>query len=82
MTSAATARETGTDEPRARGALSQLIQDANDRGLSYQKMSDRTVDRGTTRLSNPYLQRLVENPPVKAPSARQLEALASALHTS
>jgi hypothetical protein len=83
MTAPATVPESGMDEPSPRGALSQLIQDANDRGLSYQKMSDRAVDpEGGARLSKPYLQRLVENPPVKAPSAAQLRAVAAALRVS
>lgn len=83
MTSAAPTRETGADEPSSRGALSQLIQDANDRGLSYQKMSDRTAGpEGADRLSKAYLAKLVDNPPVKAPSAKQLKAIAAALRTS
>lgn len=80
MTAPATAPESGTDEPSPRGALSQLIQDANDRGLSYQKMSDRAVDPETgVKLSKPYLQRLVGNPPANAPSPAQMRALAVAL---
>ncbi|MFJ5973578.1 hypothetical protein [Streptomyces sp. NPDC093060] len=83
MTAAAPDRVTGADEPSSRGALSQLIQDANDRGLSYAKMSTRAVDPATgTRLSKPYLQRLVANPPASAPSPAQLKALAIALHVS
>ena len=83
MTSAATAPETGTDAPSSRGALSQLIQDANDRGLSYQKMSDRAVDPETgVKLSKPYLQRLVGNPPTNAPSPAQMRALAAALRVT
>lgn len=80
MTAPATAPDSGTDEPSPKGALSQLIQDANDRGLSYQKMSDRAVDPETgTKLSKPYLQRLVANPPANAPSEAQMRALAAAL---
>lgn len=83
MTAAATDRPTGTDQPSPRGALSQLIQDANDRGLSYAKMSERAVDpESGTRLSKPYLQRLVTNPPVKGPDKEQLKALAAALRVS
>ncbi|MFF7329749.1 hypothetical protein [Streptomyces sp. NPDC008150] len=79
----APAPDTGTDEPSVPGALSQLIQDANDRGLSYQKMSDRAVDaKSGTRLSKPYLQRLVGNPPANSPSPKQLKALAAALGVS
>ncbi|MFB7736255.1 hypothetical protein ACFC08_18080 [Streptomyces sp. NPDC056112] len=83
MTAAATDPRTGTDEPSSRGALSQLILDANDRGLSYAKMSERAVDPDSgTRLSKPYLQRLVDNPPTKSPNPKQLKALAIALRVS
>lgn len=80
MTAPATTPDPGAAEPIPAGALSQLIQDANDRGLSYQKMSDRAVDTESgTRLSKPYLQRLVANPPANAPSPAQMRALAAAL---
>ncbi|MHC3450855.1 hypothetical protein [Streptomyces prasinus] len=83
MTAAVPDRATGMDEPRPRGALSRLIQDANDRGLSYAKMSQRAVDPETgTKLSKPYLQRLVTNPPANAPSPTQLKALSGALNVS
>jgi protein-disulfide isomerase-like protein with CxxC motif len=83
MTAAATAPDTGTEESRSRGALSQLIQDVNDRGLSYAKMSERAIDPDTgTRLSKPYLQRLVGNPPANAPSETQMRAIAAALRVS
>ncbi|MGW9397248.1 hypothetical protein [Streptomyces sp. NPDC055642] len=83
MTAAATAPDTGTDEPSSRGALSKLIQDANDRGLSYAKMSAQAVDAATdTKLSKPYLQRLVTNPPASPPSPQQMKALAAALRVS
>lgn len=83
MTAAATDPEMGTDEPSTLGALSQLIQDANDRGLSYQRMSDRAVDpESGTKLSKPYLQRLVGNPPANSPSPKQLRAIANALRVS
>ncbi|MER6350562.1 hypothetical protein ABT186_01595 [Streptomyces sp. NPDC001634] len=83
MTATAPDRATGTDEPSPRGALSQLIQDANDRGLSYAKMSERAVHRESgTKLSKPYLQRLVANPPANSPSPLQLKALAIALNVS
>lgn len=83
MTAPATTPDSGMDEPSSRGALSQLIQDANDRGLSYQKMSERAVDpESGTRLSKPYLQRLVGNPPAKSPDPKQLKALAIALSVS
>lgn len=83
MTAAATAPDTGTDEPSPRGALSKLIQDANARGLSYAKMSTQAVDPATgTKLSKPYLQRLVTNPPANPPSPQQLKALSNALRVS
>ncbi|MDX2761621.1 hypothetical protein [Streptomyces europaeiscabiei] len=83
MTAAATAPDAGTEEPRSRGALSQLIQDANDRGLSYAKMSELAIDTKTgTKLSKPYLQRLVTNPPANAPSETQMRAIAAALRVS
>lgn len=83
MTAAATAPNAGTEEPSSRGALSKLIQDANDRGLSYAKMSERAIDSDTgTKLSKPYLQRLVANPPANAPSETQMRAIAAALRVS
>ncbi|GGW50032.1 hypothetical protein [Streptomyces griseoloalbus] len=83
MEAAATAPDQGAAEAGSRGALSQLIQDANDRGLSYAKMSARAVDPDTgTRLSKPYLQRLVTNPPTNAPSPLQMKALSNALGVS
>lgn len=83
MTAAATAPDTGTNEPGSRGALSQLIQEANDRGLSYAKMSERAIDPDTgAKLSKPYLQRLVGNPPASAPSETQMRAIAAALRVS
>jgi hypothetical protein len=83
MTSAATDRETGTEEPSNRGALSKLILDANDRGLSYAKMSERAIDPDSgIKLSKPYLQRLVGNPPANPPSPEQMRALSIALGIS
>lgn len=83
MTVAATAPGAGTDEPSSLGALSRLIQDANDRGLSYQKMADRAIDtESNTKLSKAYIQRLVGNPPDKAPDRGQRAALSNALGVS
>jgi transcriptional regulator with XRE-family HTH domain len=83
MTSAAATPDTGSEAPTVRGELSQLIQDANDRGLSYAKMAERAIDTESgTRLSKPYLQRLVTNPPANAPSPKQIKALANALGVS
>jgi len=80
MTAAATAPDPGAAEASALGALSQLIQDANDRGLSYQEMADRAVDAGTgVRYYKQSLQKLVKNPPVNPPNVPQMKALANAL---
>lgn len=83
MTAAAPAPDQGAAQPDPAGALSRLIQEANDRGLSYAKMSERAIDPDTgTKLSKPYLQRLVANPPANAPSPVQMRALAAALRVS
>lgn len=83
MTAAATAPDQGAAETSPRGALSRLIRDANDRGLTYSKMSQRAVDpESGIRLSKPYLQRLVANPPANAPSPAQMRALQAALGVS
>ncbi|MYR83846.1 hypothetical protein GTY41_02510 [Streptomyces sp. SID685] len=82
MTAAATDSDAETAAP-TRGALSRLIQDVNDRGLSYSKMSERAIDSASgTKLSKPYLQRLVTNPPANSPSPKQLKALSNALGVS
>ncbi|WHM30298.1 hypothetical protein OH540_09705 [Streptomyces sp. BPPL-273] len=83
MTAAATAPDTGTEAPSSRGALSKLIQDANDRGLSYAKMAGRASDPETgLKLSKPYLARLVTNPGANPPSPAQLRAIAAAIQTT
>lgn len=76
---ALTAQEPGAVEPTSPGALSQLIQQANDAGVTYQKMSDRGVLPDGSRLPMQWYQKLVKTPPVKPPSADQLEAIASAI---
>jgi hypothetical protein len=46
-------------------------------------MSERAVDpESGTRLSKPYLQRLVANPPANSPSPKQIKALSRALNVS
>ncbi|WP_329472638.1 hypothetical protein OIE75_29275 [Streptomyces sp. NBC_01723] len=83
MTAAATAPDTGTAAPSSRGALSKLIQDANDRGLSYAKMAGLAADPETgLKLSKPYLARLVTNPGANPPSPAQLRAIAAAIQTT
>ncbi|MDH6224295.1 hypothetical protein [Streptomyces sp. MJP52] len=82
MTAATATPDTGTDAPPVRGALSRLIQQTNDEGVSYARMSERTTAGDCIRLSKPYLQRLVTNPPVSPPSPDQMKALAVALRVS
>lgn len=78
MTASATAAQ-GAAESQM-GALSRLIQGANDEGLSYQDMANRAVDPETgTRLQKQALQKIVKTPPVNPPSVAQLKAIASAI---
>ena len=67
-------------EPSPIGALSQLIQEALDKGDSYQRIADRAVGPdGKSVASKAYLQRIVKNPPANPPTAEQLVAIARAL---
>jgi hypothetical protein len=51
--------------------------------MSYSKMAQRAVDPDSgVRLSKPYLQRLVTNPPANSPSPKQLAALSNAINVS
>ncbi|MEU5772614.1 hypothetical protein ABZ819_04830 [Streptomyces venezuelae] len=62
------------------GALSRLIQDANDGGLSYGEMAAKAVDEiSGTRLPKQALQKLVRTPPVNPPSVAQMRAIANAI---
>lgn len=80
MTVPATAPDPGATDTSPLGALSQLIQDANHRGLSYQDMADRAVDPKTdTRYYKQNLQKLVRNPPVNPPSIEQMHAIANGI---
>lgn len=81
MTVPATAPDPGADEQSAPvGALSQLIQDALDKGDSYQRLADRAVDPETGEtVSKPYLQRVVKNPPANPPTPAMMRAIATAL---
>lgn len=83
MTAPATAPNPGAAEPTPAGALSQLIQEALDKGDSYQRLADRAVDpdSGET-VSKPYLQRVVKNPPVNPPTVPMMKAIAAALGKS
>lgn len=80
MTAPVTAPDPGATEAAPMGALSRLIWEAKEAGLSYQQLADRAIDPKTgTTLVKQYLQKLVRTPPANAPSAPQLCALAVAL---
>lgn len=80
MDAAATAPDQGAAESTQLGALSQLIQEANDRGLSYGEMAARAVDPETgTRLVKQALQKLVKAPTVNPPTVPQMRAIANAI---
>jgi hypothetical protein len=80
MTAAATAPDSGAATPTGARLLSQLIQEALDKGDSYQRIADRAVDpdSGET-VSKPYLQRVVKNPPANPPTVPMMKAIAAAL---
>lgn len=81
MTAAAPAPDQGTaEQPAPIGALSQLIQEALDKGDSYGKLADRALDPETGEtVSKPYLQCVVKNPPVNPPTPPMMRAIAAAL---
>ena len=81
MTASATAPGSGAaHQPVPVGALSRLIQEALDKGDSYQRIADRAATSGSSEtVSKPYLQRIVKNPPANPPTAGQLAAIAHAL---
>ncbi|MFE9855498.1 hypothetical protein [Streptomyces sp. NPDC005780] len=78
MTAAATAEDHRPTGPSTMGALSRLIQEAQESGLSYQDMANRAIDHETgTRLVKQALQKLVKTPPVNPPLLPQLKAIAN-----
>ncbi|MFD9463534.1 hypothetical protein [Streptomyces sp. NPDC060027] len=81
MTVPATAPDTGAaDLAPPAGALSQLIQEALDKGDSYQRLADRAIDPETGEtVSKPYLQRIVKTPPTNPPTVPMIGAIAAAL---
>lgn len=81
MTVPAKAPESGAaGQASAVGALSQLIQEALDKGASYQRLADRAIDADTgATVSKAYLQRIVKNPPVNPPLPPEIGAIAAAL---
>jgi hypothetical protein len=81
MTAPATAPDPGAAAPSAVGALSQLIQEALDKGDSYQRLADRAIDPETGEtVSKPYLQRIVKSPPANPPTPPMMGAIATALN--
>lgn len=79
MTAPATAPDPGAAEPSPTDALSQLVQEANDSGITYQEMADRGMAAVPgTRLPRQWYQKLVKTPPVNPPSPEQMTALAAA----
>ncbi|MBZ6290322.1 hypothetical protein KVH09_06820 [Streptomyces olivaceus] len=81
MTAPATAPDPGAAvQPSTIGALSQLIQDALDKGSSYGKLAEQAIDpdSGET-VSKAYLQRIVKNPPANPPTVPMMKAIATAL---
>jgi hypothetical protein len=79
MTAAATAPDQGAAEPTPAGALSRLVQEANDSGITYQEMADRGAEPDGKRLPKQWYQKLVKTPPVNAPSYEQIHAIATAI---
>jgi hypothetical protein len=80
MTAPATAPDPGAAEPPTLGALSHLIQEALDKGDSYQRLADRAIDPDSGQtVSKPYLQRVVKNPPANPPTVPMMKAIAKAL---
>lgn len=62
------------------GALSQLVQDALDSGMSLRRLGERAIDPDTgEKISWQYFQKLVKNPPASPPNVVQMRALAAAL---
>ena len=83
MKAAATADDPRAIDPSPMGALSRLIQEAKDEGLSYQEMADRAIDPETgTRLVKQAIQKLVKTPPVNPPSLAQMRAISNAIDKS
>jgi len=78
MTAAAAKPEQGTTSSAQLGALSQLVQEANDAGISYQAMADRGTEPDGKKYPKQWYQKLVKTPPVGAPSVPQMHAIATA----
>lgn len=74
--------DAGSEAPASPlGALSQLIQDALDTGISLRRLGERAVDPETGEaISWQYFQKLVKTPPASPPDPMQMRALAAALN--
>jgi hypothetical protein len=83
MTVSAPAPDHGAAEaatPDAPGALSRLVQQVNDSGVSYAQMAQRvSKEKSLEPLGKQYFQKLAKTPPVSAPSPKQMESIAAAL---
>ena len=79
MKAAATAPDQGAAEPTPAGALSELIREVNDSGVSYQEMADRGITPDGSKLPKQWYQKLVKTPPVNPPSVDQMRAIAAAI---
>ncbi|MFE3487514.1 hypothetical protein [Streptomyces griseus] len=78
MTAAATAEEPRPTEAPPAGALSRLIQEVQEGGISYGEMATKAIDPETgTRLAKQAIQKLVKTPPVNPPLPPALQALAN-----
>jgi hypothetical protein len=83
MTAPATTPEPGAAEPTPAGALSRLVQDALDSGLSLRRLGELAIDHETGEaISWQYFQKLTRNPPASAPNPSQMRAIAAALGKS
>jgi hypothetical protein len=79
MTAAATAPDQGTAGSIPPGALSQLIQEANASGVTYQEMADRGTTPGGAKLPRQWYQKLVKTPPMNPPTVPQMHAISLAI---
>lgn len=61
-----------------RDELSRMVREANERGLSYQDMADRSQRAGHP-VSKPYFQKLATNLVVQAPNPERLRGIAAAI---
>lgn len=79
MTAAAATPEQNATSSVELGALSRLVQEANDAGITYQEMADRGTEPSGKKFPKQWYQKLVKSPPVSAPSVPQMHAIATAL---